>query len=103
MRLPSERVYGTRATAEQMAARAKREGFDANELREAQEQSRHYWVRVWCRPTNPRVIFGPTGPEEVPAYWVYRVRRDGKVERSWAPVEVTRLRFAADAATTEAQ
>lgn len=69
-----ENIYGPRPSAEAMQARAKRDGVDFSRLVPAIQHvcrlggGSSYWVETWARP------------QEDGSAWMYRLRRDGRVE-----------------------
>lgn len=83
-------IYGPRPSFEAMVARSHRERFDAVLLIPCIVTRRGagtgYWVEGWALPED-------SYRKGMRFYHVYTLRRDGKIERSWSPVEANRVEF----------
>ena len=93
------KVYGTRPDPGKMAARGKRDRVRMSNLRPVLWKRRSnpgYYVEAYATPAGTRTVCRGDhgeGKTELPTYWCYAMRRDGRIERSWVPVDETVLVF----------
>jgi hypothetical protein len=78
----SRKIFDARPSAEAMAARCKRDRVDPASLVEVITPHGGYFIRCFGLATTKTEI-DHTGTHEVPAFYLYSARRDGRVSNGW--------------------
>lgn len=85
--MTDRKIYDGRPNRDALLARCKRDGVDPHSLVELVVPVRQYAVRLYGHPTTDLVYrhVSPTVVDliEVPAWFTYETRRDGRVSNAW--------------------